>query len=52
MNFDPLLARFKFVAGADASSAWTAAPPDLLAMSPFEFEAFVKQLFEAMGMEA
>lgn len=51
VNFDSLLARFKFVAGADVIASLDSRP-DLLAMSPFEFEIFVKQLFEAMGMKA
>jgi restriction system protein len=51
VNFDSLLAQFKFVAGADVIVGLDSRP-DLLAMSPFEFETFVKQLFEAMGMKA
>ena len=51
VNFDSLLAQFKFVAGADVIAGLDSRP-DLLAMSPFEFETFVKQLFEAMGMKA
>lgn len=51
VNFDLLLAQFKFVAGADVIVGLDSRP-DLLDMSPFEFEAFVKQLFEAMGMRA
>jgi restriction system protein len=51
VNFDSLLAHFKFVAGADVIAGLDSRP-DLLAMSPFEFETFVKQLFEAMGMKA
>jgi restriction system protein len=51
VNFDSLLAQFKFVAGADVIVGLDSRP-DLLTMSPFEFETFVKQLFEAMGMKA
>jgi restriction system protein len=51
VNFDSLLAQFKFVAGADVIVGLDSRP-DLLTMSPFEFENFVKQLFEAMGMKA
>jgi restriction system protein len=51
VNFDSLLVHFKFVAGADVIAGLDSRP-DLLAMSPFEFETFVKQLFEAMGMKA
>ncbi len=51
VNFDSLLAQFKFVAGADVIVGLDSRP-DLLAMSPFEFETFAKQLFEAMGMKA
>jgi restriction system protein len=39
------------VAGADVIAGLDSRP-DLLAMSPSEFETFVKQLFEAMGMKA
>lgn len=51
VNFESLLAQFKFVAGADVIIGLDSRP-DLLVMSPFEFETFVKQLFEAMGMKA
>jgi restriction system protein len=51
VNFDSLLAQFKFVAGADVIAVLDSRP-DLLAVSPFEFETFVKQLFETMGMKA
>ncbi len=51
VNFESLLAQFKFVAGADVIAGLDSRP-DLLAMSPFEFETFAKQLFEAMGMKA
>lgn len=51
VNFETLLAQFKFVAGADVIVGLDSRP-DLLDMSPFEFETFVKQLFEAMGMKA
>jgi restriction system protein len=51
VSFDSLLAQFKFVAGADVIVGLDSRP-DLLTMSPFEFEAFVRQLFEAMGMKA
>jgi restriction system protein len=44
-------ARFKFVAGADVVAGLDIRA-DLLAMSSFEFETIVKQLFEAMGMKA
>lgn len=51
VNFDSLLAQFKFVAGADVIVGLDSRP-DLLALSPSEFETFAKQLFEAMGMKA
>ena len=44
------LTRFAFVDGLDAVSRLDARP-DLMDMSPTEFEHFVRQLFEAMGME-
>jgi restriction system protein len=50
VNFDSLLAHFKFVAGADVIVGLDSRP-DLLALSPSDFEAFAKQLFEAMGMK-
>jgi len=51
VNFDSLLAQFKFVAGADVIAGLDSRQ-DLLAISPFEFETFAKQLFEAMGMKS
>jgi restriction system protein len=51
VNFDSLLAQFKFVAGADVLAGLDSRP-DLLAMSPFESETFARQMFEAMGMKA
>jgi restriction system protein len=51
VDFNSLLAHFKFVAGTDVIAGLDSRP-DLLDMSPSEFETFVKQLFEAMGMKA
>lgn len=44
------LTRFAFVDGLDAVSALDSRP-DLMEMTPTEFEHFVRQVFEAMGME-
>ena len=51
MDFDSLLARFKFVAGMDVVVGLDSRP-DLLAMNPYEFEHLVRQIFEEMGMRA
>lgn len=44
------LTRFAFVDGLDAVSRLDSRP-DLMEMTPTEFEHFVRQVFEAMGME-
>jgi restriction system protein len=44
------LSRFRFVDGLDAVSRLDARP-DLMEMTPTEFEHFVRQVFEAMGMQ-
>jgi restriction system protein len=51
VDFERLLSQYKFVAGMDAVAALDSRP-DLLDMTPTEFEHFVRQLFEAMGMKS
>lgn len=51
VDFESLLAQYKFVEGMDAVAGLDSRP-DLLDMTPTEFEHLVKQLFEAMGMKA
>lgn len=49
LDFD--LTKFSFVEGMDAVSALDSRP-DLMKMSPTEFEHLVRQIFEAMGVES
>jgi len=51
VDFETLLAQYKFVEGMDAIAGLDSRP-DLLDMSPTEFEHLVRQLFEAMGMKS
>jgi restriction system protein len=51
VDFESLLAQYKFVAGMDAVAGLDSRP-DLLDMTPTEFEHLTKQLFEAMGMKS
>jgi restriction system protein len=51
VDFEALLSQYKFVEGIDAIAGLDSRP-DLLDMTPIEFEHLVRQLFEAMGMEA
>jgi restriction system protein len=51
VDFESLLAQYKFVEGMDAVAGLDSRH-DLLEMTPTEFEHLVKQLFEAMGMKA
>jgi restriction system protein len=51
VDFDAMLARYKLVEGMDAIADLDSRP-DLLEMTPGEFEHFTRQLFEAMGMKA
>jgi restriction system protein len=51
VDFESLLAQYKFVAGMDAVAGLDSRP-DLLDMTPTEFEHLARQLFEAMGMKA
>jgi restriction system protein len=51
VDFESLLTQYKFVAGMDAVAGLDSRP-DLLDMTPTEFEHLTRQLFEAMGMKA
>jgi restriction system protein len=51
VDFDSLLTQFRFVAGMDALAGLDSRR-DLIAMAPYEFEHLVRQVFEAMGMQA
>jgi restriction system protein len=51
VNFEALLSQYKFVEGMDAVAGLDARP-DLLDMTPTEFEHLTRQLFEAMGMKS
>ncbi|WP_285565945.1 restriction endonuclease [Actinoallomurus iriomotensis] len=51
VDFEALLSQYKFVEGMDAVAGLDARP-DLLDMTPTEFEHLTRQLFEAMGMQS
>jgi restriction system protein len=51
VDFETLLSQYKFVEGMDAVAGLDSRP-DLLEMTPTEFEHLVRQLFEAMGMKS
>lgn len=51
VDFEVLLSQYKFVEGMDAVAGLDSRP-DLIEMTPTEFEHFVRQLFEAMGMKS
>jgi restriction system protein len=51
VSFETLLAQFKFFEGIDVIAGLDSRP-DLLAMTPYEFEHLVRQIYEAMGLEA
>lgn len=51
VDFEMLLSQYKFIEGMDAVVGLDSRP-DLLAMTPTEFEHLVRQLFEAMGMQS
>jgi restriction system protein len=51
VDFEALLSQYKFVEGMDAVAGLDSRP-DLLDMTPTEFEHLVRQLFEAMGMKS
>jgi restriction system protein len=51
VDFEMLLTQYKFVEGMDAVAGLDSRP-DLLEMTPTEFEHLVRQLFEKMGMKS
>jgi restriction system protein len=51
VDFDVLLKQFAFIEGMDAVAGLDSRP-DLLELTPTEFEHLVRQLFEAMGMKS
>jgi hypothetical protein len=51
VDFEALLNQYKFVAGMDAVAGLDS-HPDLLAMTPTEFEHLVHQLLEATGIKS
>jgi restriction system protein len=51
LDFEMLLTLYKFVEGMDAVAGLDSRP-DLLDMTPTEFEHLVRQLFERMGMKS
>jgi restriction system protein len=51
VDFEALLAQYKFVVGTDAVAGLDSRP-DLIEMTPTEFEHLVRQLFEAIGMHS
>lgn len=51
VDFERLLTQYDFVESMDAAAALDSRP-DLLEMTAAEFEHLVRQLFEAMGMQA
>jgi len=51
VDFEALLTQYKFVAGMDAVAGLDSRP-DLIDMTPTEFEHLVRQLFEAIGMQS
>ncbi|MEU4828583.1 restriction endonuclease [Actinomadura sp. NPDC023710] len=51
VDFENLLKQFAFVEGMDAAAGLDSRP-DLIDMTPVEFEHLVRQLFEAMGMKS
>ena len=51
VDFEALLTQYKFVEGMDAVAGLDSRP-DLLDMTPTEFEHLTRQLFEAMGMKS
>ncbi|MFC5744581.1 restriction endonuclease [Actinomadura rugatobispora] len=51
VDFEALLKQFAFVEGMDAVAGLDSRP-DLLDLTPAEFEHLVRQLFEAMGMKS
>jgi restriction system protein len=51
VDFDTLLKQFAFIEGMDAVAGLDSRP-DLLELTPTDFEHLVRQLFEAMGMKS
>jgi restriction system protein len=51
VDFEALLTQYKFVVGMDAVAGLDSRP-DLIEMTPTEFEHLVRQLFEAIGMKS
>jgi restriction system protein len=51
VDFEILLSQYKFVEGMDVVAGLDSRP-DLLDITPAEFEHLVRQLFEAMGMKS
>ena len=51
VDFETLLTQYKFVEGMDAVAGLDSRP-DLLDMTPTEFEHLIRQLFEMMGMKS
>jgi restriction system protein len=51
VDFETLLTQYKFVEGMDVIAGLDSRP-DLLDMTPTEFEHLVRQIFEAMGMKS
>ena len=51
VDFETLLTQYKFIDGMDAVAGLDSRP-DLLDMTPTEFEHLVRQLFEKMGMKS
>jgi restriction system protein len=51
VDFESLLKQFAFIDGMDAVAGLDSRP-DLLDLTPTEFEHLVRQLFEAMGMKS
>ena len=51
VDFEALLTQYKFVAGMDAVAGLDSRP-DLIEMTPTEFEHLVRQLLEAIGMQS
>ena len=51
VDFEALLTQYKFIAGMDAVAGLDSRP-DLIEMTPTEFEHLVRQLFEAIGMQS
>ena len=51
VDFEVLLKQFAFIEGMDAVAGLDSRP-DLLDLTPTEFEHLVRQLFEAMGMKS